>query len=194
MGVYVEITIFLIIVAYFGIRVWRYFLVENHDFFEEKEPVQKNETVSIRNYDSIGPCPKKAPSLFFTSVLMAISSFLTYQAHIPLHRLFNSNLSSSEISAFTNIQNAESLSNTTIVQQKKLGGAWWFELSCVTEDGATIRGWFNEFALKPQPAKDMTTVDAISEKLGLPTTEEQINYIKKLKKINSSLKTALEHP
>lgn len=80
-----------------------------------------------------------------------------------------------------------------IVSQTKVDGVYWYEVSGLNLEGEKVQGWFTEFALKPEPAKENKAVDSISQKLGLPTTEERVNYIKKLKKVNSALKTALDN-
>lgn len=80
-----------------------------------------------------------------------------------------------------------------IVSQTKVDGVYWYEVSGLNIEGEKVQGWFTEFALKPEPAKENKAVDSISQKLGLPTTEERVNYIKKLKKVNSALKTALDN-
>ncbi len=80
-----------------------------------------------------------------------------------------------------------------ITAQTKVDGVYWYKVEGYQADGEKISGWFTEFALKPEPAKESKGIDSISQKLGLPTTEERVTYIKKLKKINSALKTALDN-
>lgn len=80
-----------------------------------------------------------------------------------------------------------------ITAQTKVDGVYWYKVEGYQDDGEKVSGWFTEFALKPEPAKESKGIDSISQKLGLPTTEERVTYIKKLKKINSALKTALDN-
>lgn len=80
-----------------------------------------------------------------------------------------------------------------VTAQTKVDGVYWYKVEGYQDDGEKVSGWFTEFALKPEPAKESKGIDSISQKLGLPTTEERVTYIKKLKKINSALKTALDN-
>lgn len=73
----------------------------------------------------------------------------------------------------------------------KVDGVYWYEITGRNSAGKSFKGWISEFSIKPEPAKKSVMIDSISKKLGLPTTEERVEYIKKLKYINSSLKTAL---
>ncbi|GAB4280015.1 MAG: hypothetical protein Kow0029_24330 [Candidatus Rifleibacteriota bacterium] len=201
------ILVFLNLVAFIAIRILKVF------FSEEKAESQKvRKFFEPGNAEEISqptiPIPDSSKAAFdpplpvYTSasrrhsnsklkslLFLAALAVLIYYNQNVLHkiRLFNS--SSNSVSTETSYN--EEKPNLTIVGQIKVDGVVWLHITGTDSENMPVDGWVSEFAIKKKPAKKREFADAISKKLGLPTNEERITYIKKLRSISLALKNAL---
>ncbi|MFZ5951704.1 MAG: hypothetical protein ACOYXC_13420 [Candidatus Rifleibacteriota bacterium] len=204
MSVYVNIFLFLSLMSFIGVKALRFFLVDNDSAIlpdvnagsPEKQLDAGISEASISTWNQAVP-KSRAPNghgILFTLLVVFIACYLTFEEHDRIAKLLGRQTDSNVNLNFNLAEFAsnQDFSPAKVKQFKKIGGAYWFEIAFITPEGELLTGWVNEFAFNAKPAQDMTTIDKISEKLGLPKTEDQINYVKKLKKINSALDTALD--
>lgn len=215
MSEYVLILIFLNLVAFVAIKVWKKIFLNEHHSEETSSPIKRiGEPLPAQPQTQSDSAPFYEPSYapdstrqnthsksrnaFMQSVVFAaITGILVFNfhdeisAHLPAATkpANSATLPADMIEPETPTFTAEKIN---IVNQTKVDGVYWYEVSGLNTGNEKVQGWFTEFSLKPEPAKESKAIDSISKKLGLPTTEERVTYIKKLKKINSALKTALE--
>ncbi|MGM0598264.1 MAG: hypothetical protein ACQETH_00485 [Candidatus Rifleibacteriota bacterium] len=193
------LCIFLTALGYISIKIIR-------RIFSEAAPekqIKETQTDNYDPYENFIPSPRpvytpKRKSSLPGLVFIALMGFLIYQnypliidklniqSHVTKQQELNA-----KARRINQLGQLAALPSLKITDQKKVDGVFWFKISGSTENGQIIDGWVTEFSLKKEPAKQSKTIDSISKKLGLPTTEERVNYIKKLKKINSALDTAL---
>lgn len=213
MSEYMLILIFLNLVAFVAIKIWKkIFLIEHHSEntssevkkLGEPSPAQpptdsmEYSEPTFASQQTRGNSIHKSPHAFMQSfVFAAITGILVFNfhdeisAHLPAATkpANSATLPADMIEPETPTFTADKIN---IVSQTKVDGVYWYEVSGLNTGDEKVQGWFTEFSLKPEPAKESKAIDSVSKKLGLPTTEERVTYIKKLKKINSALKTALE--
>jgi hypothetical protein len=194
------LCIFLSALGYVSIKIIR-------RLFSETTPEQRQglpQPAEHDTWENFNPPPEpvykhKRKSSLPGLVLIGLIGFLIYQNYplIEEKLIFTKRTATKQKlkareEKIYQLSQLAALPSLKITDQKKVDGVFWFKISGTTENGQIIDGWVTEFALKKEPAKQSKTIDSISKKLGLPTMEERVNYIKKLKKINSALDTALQ--
>jgi hypothetical protein len=142
-------------------------------------------------FSSAATSPKKSKKTAFFLIFTASVIILVYNNRDFIYPAKESEIElQKKLNVIENFA-AEEIQGLKIISHNKVDGVNWFQIAGKTDDNELISGWFSEFSLKKEPAKESKAIDSISKKLGLPTTEERVGYIKKLKKVNSALGTAL---
>jgi hypothetical protein len=196
--------VFLAIVGFFSVKAIKYFFPE---LAERQEPDKAVKVMQVAPADDLqndfynqqpvfaaNPQPRQAKRQFPTLLifLAAVGILLYHNQDIIKKGFFTSDAEQKPDYELLAALHAPEIDGIKVIGQTNVDGVNWFEISGKAANGELINGWFSEFALKKEPAKESKGIDAVSKKLGLPTVKERMEYIKKLKKINSALGTALQ--
>jgi hypothetical protein len=201
----VLISVFLIFMAVVALKVLKWFFPELWPDKPEDSSVKplKPETPESNDdwFKETELTHRRSPrrlSFSGTMILVAAFAFLVYtnidliketKLYKRLNSDLNSNLTSKSGEPEKPVIEAKTL---RITGEKKVDGVVWFQLTGTNSNGEKVQGWFTEYALKQKPPEEAKMINSLSEKLGLPTMEERVEYYKKLKNINSSLNQALK--
>lgn len=129
----------------------------------------------------------RSQSRAFTLLVMVALGYIAYQnrelivEHLPAKP-------AEESSA----PERQSLSMATVDGHTVVDGVNWFKIVATSTDGVPFEGWVSESAIQNTPPKENKMADEMRKKLGLPTNREQIESLKKLKRVGEALNTALK--